>query len=84
MNITFDELRKIKHQLPHGSIARIASELGREEQQVRDFFGANAFKGATTDWHYEPGGAEGGIVSVADTAILEAAQRIINEQSRQN
>jgi hypothetical protein len=52
MNITFDELRRLKHSLPHGSVNRIAQALNREEQEVRNFFGAVKFKGATTDWRY--------------------------------
>ncbi len=40
MNLTFKQLRNIKHQLPTGSIARIANELQVEEQTVRNFFGA--------------------------------------------
>jgi hypothetical protein len=78
MNITFDELRSLKHSLPHGSVSRIAKELKKEEQEVRNFFGAVKYKGATNDWHYEPG-PNGGIVSVADTSILEAAHRILQE-----
>ena len=81
MNITFEELRKIKHSLPHGSISRIAKELARDEQDVRNFFGALKFKGATSDWHYEPGPG-GGIVSIKDTSILEFANRILREAER--
>ena len=40
MYITFKELRNIKHSLPTGSVARIASELNIEEQTVRNYFGA--------------------------------------------
>ena len=36
MNITFDELRRIKHTLPTGSVSKIASELDIEEQTVRN------------------------------------------------
>jgi hypothetical protein len=80
MNITFDELRKIKHSLPHGSVNRIAKELNREEQDVRNFFGGVKFKGAIDDWHYEPG-PDGGIVSIHDTSILDAAGRILKEKN---
>jgi hypothetical protein len=81
MNITFEDLRKIKHSLPHGSISRIAQELARDEQEVRNFFGALKFKGATSDWHYEQG-PHGGIVSLKDTTILDHANRILREAER--
>lgn len=81
MNITFEDLRKIKHSLPHGSISRIAKELARDEQDVRNFFGALKFKGATSDWHYEPG-PNGGIVNIKDTTILDYANRILREAER--
>lgn len=77
MNITFDELRSIKHRLPTGSVSRIASELGIEEQTVRNYFGANKFEqGDVTGKHLQPG-PDGGIVSLADTIILDVARRII-------
>ena len=80
MNITFNELRDIKHSLPTGSVARIARELDIEEQTVRNYFGANKFdSGATTGKHVQPG-PNGGIVSLHDTQILEAARRIISER----
>ena len=79
MNITFDELRDIKHKLPTGSVARIAKELGLEEQTIRNYFGANDFKdGDLTGKHVEPG-PHGGIVSLPDSQILDVAKRIIAE-----
>jgi predicted transcriptional regulator len=81
MNITFEELRRIKHSLPHGSISKIAKELNKDEQEVRNFFGAVKFKGIAHDWHYEPG-PDGGIVSVHDTSILDVANRILLENHR--
>ena len=81
MNITFDELRRLKHSLPHGSVTRIAKDLNREEQDVRNFFGAIKFKGSTNEWHYEPG-PDGGIVNVRDTSIFDAAQRILRDTQR--
>ena len=81
MNITFDELRDIKHKLPTGSIARIANELGVGEQTVRNYFGANKFEdGDVTGKHLQQGPG-GGIVSLRDTNILEAAQKIMSAQS---
>jgi predicted transcriptional regulator len=79
MNITFDELRRIKHALPHGSVARIANELNIEEQTVRNYFGAHQYKdGQVVEWHKEPGPG-GGIVHLEDTRILEHAQSILSE-----
>ncbi len=80
MNITFDELREIKHQLPTGSVARIAKELGIGEQTVRNYFGANKFsEGDIADKHLQPGPG-GGIVHLEDTTILELAKKIIEEK----
>lgn len=81
MNITFDELRRIKHSLPHGSISRIAKDLNRDENDVRNFFGGLKFKGAASDWHIEPG-PQGGIVSIKDTTILDLANTILREAER--
>ena len=78
MNITFEELRRLKHSLPTGSVNRIAQELNKDEQEVRNFFGAVKYKGSMVDWHYEPG-PDGGIVNVHDSTIIDAAKRIVNE-----
>ena len=81
MNITFDELREIKHQLPTGSVARIAKELNVDEQTVRNYFGANKFEdGEIVDRHIEPG-PNGGIVHLEDTTILNLARKIIKEKN---
>jgi predicted transcriptional regulator len=83
MHITFDELRSIKHQLPTGSVSRIASELNISEQTVRNYFGAHKYEnGEIVDSHIQPG-PKGGIVRLEDTTILETAQRIITESSNQ-
>jgi predicted transcriptional regulator len=79
MNITFDELRKIKHALPTGSVSRIASELNVEEQTVRNYFGAKKYEnGQVVGCHIEPG-PEGGIVHLDDDIIFKAAKRILAE-----
>ncbi|MCB0564011.1 MAG: DNA-binding protein [Phaeodactylibacter sp.] len=79
MNITFEELRAIKHKLPTGSIHRIAKELNLSEQTVRNYFGANKFgEGDIADKHIQPG-PHGGIVHLEDTSILEAAKKILTE-----
>ena len=81
MNITFDELRRIKHSLPTGSIQRIAKQLKIDEQTIRNYFGADKYKqGQTVDRHVQPG-PNGGIVHLKDTTILELAKQIIAESS---
>lgn len=79
MNITFQELRRIKHSLPTGSVQRIASELSIDEQTVRNYFGASKFQNGTTNGRHVQPGPLGGIVNLANTQILETARRIINE-----
>ena len=79
MNITFEELRRVKHSLPTGSIRRIANELSLPEQTIRNYFGANKYTdGTTVDRHVQPG-PNGGIVHLEDTKILELAKKIIEE-----
>ena len=79
MNITFEELRKIKHQLPTGSISKIANDLSLDEQTVRNYFGANKFSdGDFVGKHIEPG-PNGGIVNIEDDQILTAAKKILME-----
>ena len=79
MNISFDELRRIKHALPHGSIAKIARDLGIEEQTVRNYFGAHHYQdGDVVAFHLEPG-PDGGIVHLEDSTILEHARAILAE-----
>lgn len=78
MNLTFEELREIKHKLPTGSVKRIAKELNIDEQKVRNFFSAGRNgKGEVSDVYVEPG-PNGGIVHIEDTTILDAAKRIIS------
>ena len=84
MNITFEELRNIKHKLPTGSIARIAQNLKIQEQTVRNYFGANKFKeGAITGKHIQPG-PKGGIVNLEDTTILDMARKMIRDSDSSN
>jgi len=79
MKISFNELRSIKHQLPTGSVKRIAEQLGIGEQTVRNYFGANKFgEGDPTGNHLEPG-PDGGVVNLFNTDILELAKSIIEE-----
>lgn len=77
MHITFEELRRIKHNLPTGSVSKIANELDMEEQTVRNYFGAKKYKnGSVAGKHIQPG-PEGGYVTLEDTKILDVARRII-------
>ena len=76
--MTFNELRKIKDQLPSGSMQRIADELGLDVQTVRNYFGGSCDQsGQTVGIHFEKG-PEGGIVQIDDTTILEKAQEILS------
>ncbi|OIP82560.1 MAG: DNA-binding protein [Porphyromonadaceae bacterium CG2_30_38_12] len=77
--ITFNDLRSMKHALPSGSVSKIATELGLEEETVRNYFGGHNFDdGKSCGLHIEPG-PDGGIVMLDDTKILEVAQRILIE-----
>ena len=79
MIITFNELRRIKDELPSGSTKRIADELGIDEEVVRNYFGGQHFDaGNTAGVHFEPG-PDGGVGTLDDTAILDCAKRIIAE-----
>ena len=79
MYITFKELRNIKHMLPTGSVARIASELKMEEQTVRNYFGAKKYDdGQIADLAVHPG-PDGGYFQIEDTRIIELAKKIISE-----
>lgn len=79
MYITFKELRDIKHNLPTGSVKRIANELQIEEQTVRNYFGAEKYsEGQIAGNHVQPG-PDGGIVYIEDDTILNLARKIIKE-----
>lgn len=84
MNITFEELREIKHLLPTGSVKKIAKELNIDEQAVRNYFGANKVESEDNiiDRHIQPG-PDGGIVSIQNTKILELAKKIIRDTQLQ-
>lgn len=71
--ITFNELRKIKDMLPSESMQRIASELGLDEETVRNYFGG---EGEAVSLHIEQG-PDGGIVKLDDITILEKAREIL-------
>jgi hypothetical protein len=84
MNITFDELRMIKHSLPTGSISRIAQELDLDEQTVRNAFGGDNYdQGGIAGINIEPGPG-GGIVHIEDTRIIDLARQLVNEDASAN
>jgi hypothetical protein len=75
--ITFNELRKIKDQLPSGSIKKIAEKLDLNEETVRNYFGGTNFiKGQSVGIHLEQG-PDGGIVTIDDTTILDLAKEMM-------
>ena len=75
--LTFNELRKIKDQLPSGSMRQIAEKLNINEETVRNYFGGKNFdKGQSIGIHFEQGPG-GGIVTFDDTTILDMAQEMI-------
>lgn len=77
--MTFNELRKIKDQLPSGSMKKIAEELDLNEETVRNYFGGRNFdKGQSVGLHFEQG-PDGGIVKFDDTTILEIAEKMIKD-----
>ncbi len=82
MNISFNELRKIKHQLPQGSMKLIADRLNVSEDTVRNYFGGSHYQdGKTIGFHIEAG-PDGGIVSLDDTTILEIARELLAEHQQ--
>ena len=71
---------RIKDKLPSGSSQRIADELGIDVETVRNYFGGRHFEAQdSVGVHFEKG-PDGGVVTLDDTAILDAAMRILNEQ----
>jgi len=79
--VTFNELRRIKDNLPDGSMHRIADELGITVETVRNYFGGYNYKdGKSCGVHIEPG-PDGGIVMLDDPTILEKALVILGETS---
>ncbi len=79
MNITFNELRKIKDNLPAGSMKQIADRLNVSEDTVRNYFGGSHYKtGDCIGIHVEQG-PDGGVISLDDTTILDMAQTIIKQ-----
>jgi len=80
MYVTFNELRRVKDSLPHGSMKIIADKLNLNEDTVRNYFGGSHYpSGMSVGIHVEQG-PDGGIVTLADTTILDMAKRMLNEK----
>lgn len=77
MNVTFEELRRVKHALPSGSIAKLAEEFNTTEEVIRNYFGGGHYKnGAVAEIHLESGYG-GGVVHLEDPAIFDRAMEIL-------
>ena len=85
MLITFEELRKIKHNLPTGCVSRIAEQLELPEQTVRNYFGAKKYSegGEVVDLHVQPG-PNGGIIEIDNPKIIELARQMISKENAAN
>jgi hypothetical protein len=80
--ITFNELRRIKSQLPEGSIHEIADKLQLTPQSVRNYFGGSNYDfGTNMGVHIEPG-PDGGYVILDDPQILDMALDILNRSRK--
>ncbi len=80
--ITFNELRRVKDQLPDGTMQTIADKLNLNAETVRNYFGGtNWDNGESVGFHYEQG-PDGGIVTLDDTTILDLAYEILEKESK--
>jgi hypothetical protein len=80
MVLTFEELRKVKDSLPHGSIEKIAGDLHLDVQTVRNYFGSDHFShDSFVGAHYEPG-VHGGYVKLDNEQIYETAMKLIEQR----
>jgi len=80
MNITFNELRRIKDSLPHGSMKSIAERLNLNEDTVRNYFGGSHYhSGMCAGIHVEQG-PDGGIVTLDDTTIFDLAKSMLERK----
>lgn len=79
--ISFNDLRRIKDQLPPGASQMIADKLGFSVERVRNYFGGQHYQGKSdvSGIHYEPG-PDGGSVLLDNTLILETALEIIEKE----
>lgn len=80
MILTFEELRKVKDSLPHGSIQKIAEQVGVDEDTVRNYFGGSHYEKSVPGIHFEKG-VHGGIVKIEDTRIYDCALELLNQKN---
>jgi hypothetical protein len=77
MTITFNELRRIKDELPDGSVRKMAIQLGLTEETIRNYFGGDNYTvGTSVGLHIEPG-PDGGLCVIDDTTVLDMALSIL-------
>jgi hypothetical protein len=77
--ITFNELRRVKDQLPDGTMGVIAEKLDLTPDTVRNYFGGTQYEsGESVGLHMGPG-PDGGVVQLDDSTILDLAYEIIAE-----
>lgn len=77
--ITFNELRRVKDNLPDGSMRTIADRLNIDVETVRNYFGGtNYVKGGPVGFHFEQG-PDGGIVTLDDPTIFDMAKEILGQ-----
>lgn len=82
MTLTFNQLRRIKDNLPHGTMREIAKDLGVTVETVRNYFGGSNFeRGESIGVHLQPG-PDGGIVQITDLKIFKMAQAILAKEGR--
>lgn len=79
MIITFNELRRIMTDCP-AAPQRIADELGISVDSVRNYFGGRHPEAKEGVGIHIEQGPDGGVVTLDDTTILDAAMRILNEK----
>ena len=78
IKMTFNELRKIKDNLPDGTIKLLSEEFNMSEETIRNYFGGSNYeKGSCVGIHTEPG-PNGGIVLIDDSTIFNRAKELIN------
>ncbi len=78
MNVSFEELRRVKHALPPGGVAKLAQEFQQTEEAIRNYFGAGHYKnGDISEFHLESGYG-GGVVHLENTAIFDRAIQLID------
>jgi hypothetical protein len=78
--ITFNELRRIKDNLPSGTMHEIAKRLDLNVETVRNYFGGANYETGESAGLIVEQGPDGGIVSIEDTTILEMAEEILQNQ----